>query len=235
MNRKLRLLIVEDESAIRNGLVDVFVFHGYEVDSVDDGREGLRLAQTGRFDLVLLDVMLPGIDGFEICDRIRQDDREQPIIMLTAKTADEDIIQGLRLGADDYVAKPFSIAQLVLRVEAVLRRSRVAAEHAAAIYLGDSIEIDTDNLCGKVRGEVVEGQAVRTDGHAEDDDIGLGDDIRRIGAGPRQGARKLLDQLAIDRLVLECQLGRPVAWLHPQRGTPPAPDEVRPREGRLRR
>jgi two-component system alkaline phosphatase synthesis response regulator PhoP len=154
MNRKLRLLIVEDESAIRNGLVDVFVFHGYEVDSVDDGREGLRLAQTGRFDLVLLDVMLPGIDGFEICDRIRQDDREQPIIMLTAKTADEDIIQGLRLGADDYVAKPFSIAQLVLRVEAVLRRSRVAAEQAAAIYLGDSIEIDTDNLCGKVRGEV---------------------------------------------------------------------------------
>lgn len=152
MNRKLRLLVVEDESAIRNGLVDVFVFHGYDVDSVADGREGLRLAQTGRFDLVLLDVMLPGIDGFEICNQIRQADREQPIIMLTAKTADEDIIQGLKLGADDYVAKPFSIAQLVLRVEAVLRRSRVASEYAAVVRLGESVEIDTQNLSGNIRG-----------------------------------------------------------------------------------
>ncbi len=150
MNRKLRLLVVEDESPIRDGLVDVFVFHGYDVDSVADGREGLRLAQTGRFDLVLLDVMLPGIDGFEICNQIRQADREQPIIMLTAKTADEDIIQGLKLGADDYVAKPFSIAQLVLRVEAVLRRSRVAAEFAAIIRLGESVEIDTQNLSGNI-------------------------------------------------------------------------------------
>jgi len=153
MNRKLRLLVVEDESAIRDGLVDVFVFHGYDVDSVADGREGLRLAQTGRFDLVLLDVMLPGIDGFEICNQIRQADREQPIIMLTAKTADEDIIQGLKLGADDYVAKPFSIAQLVLRVEAVLRRSRVASESAAVIRLGESAEIDTQNLSGNIRGK----------------------------------------------------------------------------------
>ena len=155
MNRKLRLLVVEDESAIRNGLVDVFVFHGYDVDSTDDGKEGLRLAQSGRFDLILLDVMLPGIDGFEICDRIRQADREQPIIMLTAKTADEDIVQGLKLGADDYVAKPFSIAQLVLRVEAVLRRSRVATEQAASIQLSDSIEIDTENLSAQIRGEAL--------------------------------------------------------------------------------
>jgi DNA-binding response OmpR family regulator len=155
MNRKMRLLVVEDEAAIRNGLVDVFVFHGYQVDSTGDGAEGLRLAQTGQFDLVLLDVMLPGMDGFEICDRLRQADRDQPIIMLTAKTGDDDIIQGLKLGADDYVAKPFSIAQLVLRVEAVLRRSRIGTELAAQIRLGDSIEIDTENLNGMAHaGEV---------------------------------------------------------------------------------
>lgn len=155
MNRKLRLLVVEDESAIREGLVDVFVFHGYDVDSIGDGKEGLRTALTGRFDLILLDVMLPGIDGFEICNRIRQADREQPIIMLTAKTGDEDIIQGLKLGADDYVAKPFSIAQLVLRVEAVLRRSRVGTELTAAIRLGDDIHIDTENLSGTIAGETL--------------------------------------------------------------------------------
>jgi len=155
MNRKMRLLVVEDEAAIRNGLVDVFVFHGYQVDSTGDGAEGLRLAQTGQFDLVLLDVMLPGLDGFEICDRIRQADRDQPIIMLTAKTGDDDIIQGLKLGADDYVAKPFSIAQLVLRVEAVLRRSRVGTELAAHIHLSDSISVDTENLSGTAHGAAV--------------------------------------------------------------------------------
>lgn len=102
---------------------------------------------TGKFDLILLDIMLPGLDGYEICDRIRAGDREQPIIMLTAKTSDDEIIQGLKLGADDYVAKPFSIQQLVLRIEAVLRRSRAGIELARTISLGD-IEIDTENLKG---------------------------------------------------------------------------------------
>jgi two-component system response regulator RegX3 len=106
------------------------------------------MAVTGTFDLVLLDVMLPGMDGFEICERIRERDRDQPIIMLTAKTADEDIIQGLSLGADDYVAKPFSVAQLVLRVQAVLRRARVGADDGARIRLGSDCEIDVANLAG---------------------------------------------------------------------------------------
>ena len=125
MNKKLKLLIVEDEEAIRNGLMDLFVYHGYEVDYAAEGRSGLEKSLSGAFDLILLDVMLPGINGFEICERIREKDREQPIIMLTAKSSDEEIILGLSLGADDYVAKPFSVAQLVLRVQAVLRRSRV--------------------------------------------------------------------------------------------------------------
>jgi len=147
MNRQIRILVVEDEEAIRTGLIDVFVFHGYDADGAATGPDGLEKALTGKFDLILLDIMLPGMDGYEICDRIRTQDREQPIIMLTAKTSDEEIIQGLKLGADDYVPKPFSIQQLVLRVEAVLRRSQVGQEMARTLIIG-GIEIYTDNLRG---------------------------------------------------------------------------------------
>ena len=152
MNRKPRLLIVEDEPAIRTGLVDVFVFHGYQVDAAVDGREGLQKALSGRYDLILLDVMLPHLNGFEVCEQIRREDRGQPIIMLTAKSADEDIIHGLSLGADDYVAKPFSVAQLVLRVQAVLRRCRVAEEGESVLCLGSAVEIDPRNLSGTRNG-----------------------------------------------------------------------------------
>lgn len=148
MNRQIRILVVEDEEAIRTGLIDVLVFHGYEADSAATGPAGLEKALTGKFDLILLDIMLPGMDGYEICDRIRTQDRNQPIIMLTAKTSDEEIVQGLKLGADDYVPKPFSIQQLVLRIEAVLRRSQVGQELARTLCIGD-IEIDTENLCGQ--------------------------------------------------------------------------------------
>jgi two-component system response regulator RegX3 len=147
MNRKIRILVIEDEPAIREGLIDVLVFHHYDVDSAASGPQGLDKALTGKFDLILLDIMLPGMDGYEICDRIRSEDRQQPIIMLTAKTSDEEIVQGLKLGADDYVAKPFSIQQLVLRIEAVLRRSQVGLEHARMIVLGP-VEIDTETLAG---------------------------------------------------------------------------------------
>jgi DNA-binding response OmpR family regulator len=149
MPRKTRLLIVEDEVAIRTGLTDLFVFHGYEVEAAADGREGLRKALGGGYDLLLLDVMLPGVDGFEICNRVRAADPEQPIVMLTAKTSDEDIVRGLTLGADDYVAKPFSVTQLVLRVQAVLRRARTVQEDLALIRLRDGFEIDTRNLSGR--------------------------------------------------------------------------------------
>jgi CheY-like chemotaxis protein len=149
MPRKTRLLIVEDEVAIRSGLTDLFVFHGYEVEAAADGREGLRKALGGGYDLLLLDVMLPGMDGFEICNRVRAVDPEQPIVMLTAKTSDEDIVRGLTLGADDYVAKPFSVTQLVLRVKAVLRRARALGDDLAVIRLGDGLEIDSRNLSGR--------------------------------------------------------------------------------------
>ncbi len=149
MDSKARILIVEDEAAIRTGLCDVLVYHGFDVDAVADGDEGLGMALSGRYDLLLLDVMLPGRDGFSICAAVRELDRAQPIIMLTAKTSEADIINGLTLGADDYVAKPFSVAQLVLRVKAVLRRSRFDAAHEGRLRLDDELEIDTRNLTGR--------------------------------------------------------------------------------------
>lgn len=147
MKRQIRILVVEDEEAIRTGLIDVLVFHGYDAESAATGPDGLKKALTGKFDLILLDVMLPGMDGYEVCDRIRTEDRNQPIIMLTAKTSDEEIIQGLKLGADDYVAKPFSIQQLVLRIEAVLRRSQIGQKYARTLSIGN-VDIDTENLSG---------------------------------------------------------------------------------------
>ena len=154
MNKQIRILVVEDEEAIRTGLIDVLVFHGYDVDSAATGPDGLEKALTGKFDLILLDIMLPGMDGYEICDRIRTEDRNQPIIMLTAKSSDEEIIQGLKLGADDYVPKPFSIQQLVLRIEAVLRRSQVGLEMARTLTVG-GIEIDTENFRGVKDGDEI--------------------------------------------------------------------------------
>jgi len=153
MSKKKRLLIVEDEVAIRTGLVDLFIYHGFDVEWADEGPQGLEKALSGIFDLILLDVMLPGMDGFEICNRIRTEDANQPIIMLTAKSSDEDIIQGLTLGADDYVAKPFSVTQLVLRVQAVLRRSTMSSESSNHIQLDENKVIDMLNLSATIDGQ----------------------------------------------------------------------------------
>jgi two-component system response regulator RegX3 len=150
--RQARVLIIEDEAAIRTGLADALVYHGFGVECEADGRKGLEQALSGRFDLILLDIMLPGVDGFTICDEIRKVDRRQPIIMLTAKTSDDDIITGLSSGADDYVGKPFSVAQLVLRIKAVLRRASIGIESERIIELGGGIRIDLENLSGENEG-----------------------------------------------------------------------------------
>jgi two-component system response regulator RegX3 len=154
-SRKPQILVIEDEEAIRNGLIDVLLYHGYRVDSAANGPLGLEKALTGKFDMILLDVMLPGMDGFQICNQIRESDREQAIIMLTAKSDDDDIIHGLRLGADDYVSKPFSIAQLVLRIQAVLRRSRHDLSSDSNIQLSTDDVIDVVNMSGRCAGNNV--------------------------------------------------------------------------------
>ncbi len=120
---RAHILIVEDDQAILRGLSDVLVFNGYSVQGVEDGGEGLNAILEGQFDLVLLDVMLPTMDGFSICKEVRQTKPSQPIIMITAKGSEDDIVSGFKAGVDDYVAKPFSLRELIVRVEAVLRRS----------------------------------------------------------------------------------------------------------------
>ncbi|MET1253988.1 response regulator transcription factor [Aliikangiella maris] len=149
MGQKQSILVVEDELAIRTGLIDVLVYHGYQVDFAEDGKQGLDKALNGQFDLIILDVMLPSMNGYDICREIRQHNKAQPIIMLTAKSSDEDIILGLTLGADDYVAKPFSITQLLLRIEAVLRRSGKVKQITPAglvIQLDSQRHLDLQNL-----------------------------------------------------------------------------------------
>lgn len=155
MSEKASILVVEDEVAIRTGLIDVFTYHGYETASAAEGPDGLRMALSGRFDLVLLDVMLPGMDGFQICQRIREQHPDQAVIMLTAKAEDDDIVHGLSLGADDYVAKPFSVTQLVLRVQAVLRRMRPSPSEEQHIRLGEQLALDVLNLSGRRAGEAL--------------------------------------------------------------------------------
>ena len=120
---KARILIVEDDPAILNGLSDVLVFNGYEVQGREDGGEGLNAIINDQFDLALLDVMLPTCDGFSICRRVREIKPSQSIIMITAKGSEDDIVTGFKAGADDYISKPFSLRELIVRVEAVLRRS----------------------------------------------------------------------------------------------------------------
>ncbi len=117
--KKHQVLIVEDEPAIAEGLVDLCVFKGYEALHCADGVSGLEAALSGRFDLVILDIMLPKMNGFTVCNKVREQNRELPIIILSAKTSETDIVEGLKLGADDYINKPFSVAQLFARMEAV--------------------------------------------------------------------------------------------------------------------
>ena len=119
----LGVLVVEDEEAIRTGLCDVLAFRGYAPEGVERGDEGLRRGREGRHSLVLLDVMLPGLSGFDVCRALRAERPELPILMLTARGSEGDVLEGFRAGADDYVTKPFSVAELMARVEALLRRA----------------------------------------------------------------------------------------------------------------
>ena len=131
------ILIIEDEIAIAEGLVDLCELNGYRVKHVVDGESGLAEALSGQYGLVLLDLMLPGMDGFTVCDKIREKDKSLPIIILSAKNSDDDIINGLKFGADDYIPKPFSVPMLLARIEAVLRRSRQTMENEGKLVAGN--------------------------------------------------------------------------------------------------
>jgi DNA-binding response OmpR family regulator len=144
-----RILVIEDDPSIRLGLEDTLAAKGYEVEAVARGADGVERAATGRFDLVVLDVMLPDIDGFEVCRRLRASKgpgRTLPVIILSARGAELDRVRGLELGADDYVTKPFSLMELLARVASVLRRASGETQEPIGLAFG-TIEID---LVGQV-------------------------------------------------------------------------------------
>jgi DNA-binding response OmpR family regulator len=134
-----RILIVEDEPALMRGLKDTFSSKGFHVSAAVDGQAGLDAAFSEDPDLILLDIMLPKVNGYEVCRALRQRGLEMPILMLTAKGQEEDIVLGLNLGADDYVTKPFRIAELVARVNAFLRRAKA---RGASVYRFGDFELD---------------------------------------------------------------------------------------------
>jgi two-component system alkaline phosphatase synthesis response regulator PhoP len=137
-----RILLVEDEPSLVLTLTDRLASEGYRVETAASGDEALARALAGSFDLILLDVMLPGRDGFEVCRELRARDVQVPILMLTARSQVVDRVVGLKLGADDYVTKPFEMVELLARIEALFRRARAAAAAPAGTYGFGGVRVD---------------------------------------------------------------------------------------------
>jgi len=146
------ILIIEDETGILMSLMDEFESQGYVVHSAEDGEKGLNLARQKKPGLIILDIMLPVLDGYEVCKRLRMEGNRTPIIMLTVKDKEVDKVLGLELGADDYVTKPFSFAELTARVKAVFRRTEERVKDLTKYGFGD-IELDFEKYEAKRGGE----------------------------------------------------------------------------------
>ncbi len=143
---KAHLLYVEDDQSLAFVTRDNLELEGYQVTHCLDGQSALESIQKQQFDLCILDVMLPGVDGFTIATELRKRDRQTPIIFLTAKSLKEDKITGLKLGGDDYIVKPFSIEELILKVDIFLRRRIVAGPSNGSMYVFGAFEFDHSNL-----------------------------------------------------------------------------------------
>lgn len=137
-----RVLIIEDDPAILRGLSDNLAFESYEVLTASDGESGLRVLRERRPDVVILDLMLPKMSGYEVCRKARAEGLNMPIVMLTARGEEADRIVGLDLGADDYVTKPFSIRELLARIRALLRRANTTAGGAPDVLRFDDVIVD---------------------------------------------------------------------------------------------
>ena len=129
----MRILLVEDDTAIARSLKEGLEDEAYAVDVVHDGDDGYRTATTDDYDVIILDVMLPEMDGYEVCRELRQDGNQTPILMLTARDAERDIVEGLDVGTDDYLAKPFSFEVLLARLRALLRRPNEKLEEVLRV------------------------------------------------------------------------------------------------------
>jgi len=151
-----RILIIDDQKELLNGLAVNFRREGYEVLTATEGGAGLGLAREGRPDLIILDVMLPGMSGLDVCRELRRTGVEVPIIMLTARGEEMDRVLGLEIGADDYLTKPFSVRELLARVRARLRRRPAAAGPIVARYRFGDIEIDFGRLRAERQGRPLE-------------------------------------------------------------------------------
>jgi len=134
-----RILIVEDEKEMIRGLKDILEFEGYEVATAETGKEGLLAVSRSEPDCVILDLMLPDISGYEVCEQIRQKKLHTPILMLTAKAQEYDKIRGFKVGADDYLTKPFSVGELLARVMALLRRHGQYAHDIDVVHIGPNL------------------------------------------------------------------------------------------------
>jgi len=155
-----RILIAEDEADMAMGLRDNLQFEGYEVIVAGDGQAALKAATEQSPDLVLLDVMMPKMDGLEVCKRIRQAGFTIPVLMLTAKSQELDVVRGLEVGADDYITKPFSVRELLARIKAALRRTGAGKGLSRVLTIGDA-NVDL------VKGHVTRGAETHTLGHFE--------------------------------------------------------------------
>ena len=149
------ILIIEDEAQMRSGLKDNLEFEGYAVDVAEDGQIGLDKSLSKSYDLIILDVMLPKLSGFDVCKKIREKGIKTPIIMLTAKGEEIDKVLGLELGADDYVTKPFSLRELLARVKAILRRTDESSSKAEQKITIGKLEIDFNSYTAMVEGKSV--------------------------------------------------------------------------------
>lgn len=148
-----RILYVEDDETLNFITRDHLELQGYEVSQCTDGQEALRLFKEGDYDLCVLDVMLPELDGFELAREIRKRDKAVPILFVTAKSLKEDRIEGLKLGADDYITKPFSMEELLLRIEVFLRRRNLTSQHQGEVLHIGECTLDYPNLTLAVNGE----------------------------------------------------------------------------------
>jgi DNA-binding response OmpR family regulator len=150
-----RILVVEDEPTIATGLRDDLELEGFTVEVAEDGTAALSRILEGKLDLILLDLMLPGMDGLEVCRQARMKGLRTPVIMLTAKGQEVDKVVGLELGADDYITKPFSRRELLARIKAVLRRAQEGSEQSAVYRFGD-VTVDAGRCEVSRRGEKID-------------------------------------------------------------------------------
>ena len=153
----MKILLVEDDDGIAEFVIKGLQAEAHKVERAATGDDGYALARTNTFDAIILDVMLPGMNGREVCRQLREDGSRVPIVMLTALDSTQDIVRGLRFGADEYITKPFALDELIARLEAVLRRGggAVAAPHATILKVGDLV-FDRDALTVERGGTQVE-------------------------------------------------------------------------------